>query len=220
MKDIKKFLIENIKKLIVVSICFVNCVIIAGFYVRGCNSVSDVKVDRKPPVNPQKYNILAEQWNQSVIYADLGSSYYLPRSDPEGTIKALNAFVRPFYEFSTPEIVKELQEITKGRQYSFFVFYLEFLERHRVNDHVSFTVEQNSPDIKKVINRLTKQDAINAKGIKIIASMNNPCVYLKMFKDELHKKGVTRNLESCDDFIINKERYPNLYELIDKGEKE
>ncbi len=214
----KQILIKNTKKFVVALICFISCAIIAGFYARGCDSVSEVKVDRNPPANPQKYNILVGQWNKSVIHAGLSSSYYLSLSDPEGTVKILNTFIRPFYEFLTPGLMKELQDITEGKKYSFFIFYLEFLERHRINDRVSFSIEQSSPDIKKVINGLTKQDTLNVRGIKIIASMNNPCVYLKMFQDELYKKGVTRNLESCDDFIINKGKYPNFYELVSKGE--
>lgn len=203
---------------IFISLFLLLSTVIVGFSVRACGHNSDVRIVKKPPLNLKKYNILAENWNRSVMNARLSSSYDLPESDPEEMIKALNTFIRPFYEFLSPDIERELEGITQGWTYSFFVFYFDFLKKHRISNKVEFATEQESLEIKKVIKQLTKEDGVNTRAVTIIASIDNPCLFLDKFKDELYKKGMLRNIRSCKDLVVDKGKYPNLYELVNKGE--
>ena len=204
------------KKKIMITILgaiFICCIVIGGVILKACNNGTNIKV-AKPAVNPKKYDILVEDWNCSVIYADLSNTYYLPESEPEDTVKILNTLVRPFFQFATPELMAELQKITQGKEYSFFVFYSNFIKKHRIQKNISFNTKQKSTEIKEVLYRLTKENTINIDLVKIIASFDKPCLFLEIFKDELHRRGMSRNIKSCKNLKVDKVEYPKIYQLI------
>ena len=204
---------KKIVKKVLVIIILLGCVPTILFVFRGCHTKSKVQIDTSH-LELNKYNILVEDWNRAVVNAKLNKSFYLPDSNPEAVISRLNDLVSPFYECHRSELQKELSTISKGKKYSFFVFYAAFLETHCIASRVTFDPNQSSNNIRKLIGEITKQDRIDTNTVAIIASMNEPCVYFDTFRDDLYEKGMTRNIRSCKELRINQSKYPLLFHLV------
>jgi hypothetical protein len=203
-------------KLLVIVIILV-CVATIVFLTRGCRNTSKV-ITTTPHIEVNKYDILVEDWNRASVNAKLSKVFYLPDANPEAVINRLNALNRSFYKCPSQELQNELKKITQGRKYSFFVFYANFLKTYCITTSLTFDSNQSSAEIRKLISQITKQDRINTKAVAIIASINNPCLYFDTFKDDLYKKGMSKNLRSCKDLRIDKSKYPLLFELVNKKE--
>lgn len=204
---------KKTKLKVIAAIALLVCFVVAVFLFQPWTNETKVAI-KSPTINPGKYNILVDDWNRSVINARLDTSHYLPDSDPQGVIKCLNGFVRPFYEPHSHQIESELQDIIQGRKYSFFVFYYGFLKKHRLRDKITFTAKQDSLEIMNELIRLTGQNSVNTRAVGIVAAMGNPCFFLKNFRHELYQRGMSRNIQTCRDIVVDKEKYPHLHDLV------
>ena len=210
---------EKKKSKALVILLIVGIVILAvglGCLIKDCRHEESKTTVAKPDLNPNKYNILVEDWNRAIINAQIGNSYYLPEANPEGVIKSLNIFIKPFYESFNEKIEKDIIDIAMGRKNSFFFFYRDFLAKHRIKTKEIFSVSQSSLEIKKILKQLTGENSVNTMMISIIVSMKNPCIFLNRFKQELYGKGMSRSLQSCTDLsvIVDESKYKNLYDFI------
>ena len=194
------------------------CVTGLAFVVKGC-----IDNPRAPDVPPRpdvtKYDILVEDWNRAVVNAKLNKFFYLPDTNPEGVISRLNAIIAPFYQCSDPGLKSELKKILDVKKHSFVSFYADFLNSHCVTTRLTFNSSQSSSEIRSLVGQITKQNRINTKMISIVASMNDPCFYINAYRNDLYEKGMSRNIESCEDLNISEKKYPFLFDLINKGKK-
>jgi hypothetical protein len=213
--DDKKRVRKRPRKVLAIMIVLI-CATGVLFLIRGCRDRSKVQITA-PGEERNNYDILVEDWNRGVVNNKLGKFYYLPDTDSKGVIKKLNNFSKSFSKCRSQELQNELKTITQGKKYSFFVFYADLLKTYCVSDKVNFNPTQSSDQIRALIKKLTKQDRINTKAIAIIASLNDPCLYLYIFQNALYEQGMSKNIQSCKDIILDKAKYPVLFALISKG---
>ena len=199
-------------KWIIILIVFIAA-ICSAVVVRGCSTRPKVPVITARP-DITKYDIFVENWNKYVVNAKLGKSFYLPDKDPEGVITILNGIIAPFFKCSDPFFKTELANITQGEKYSFFSFYGDFITSHCIDTELIFNSKQDSTSIKNYIAQITKIDKINTKALITIASMNAPCFYFKNYRDDLYKRGMTRNIKSCEDIKIDESKYPLIFKML------
>jgi len=174
--------------------------------------------------NSGKYDILVNQWNRSVLNSDLPKSYYLKQGDPSAVVRTLNRIVKRFYTTLTPKMESELQKVTHGRDYSFFMFYYRFLKKHSTKKKISFNTSQSSLEIKNTLRQLTG-GGINTKALSIIASMGSPRTFFDLNKEYLWREGMSRNVRSSEGLKDLKgfkgvEKYPNIGKSIKISRKE
>lgn len=187
------------------SILLLLCLSLSILYTCSRNirsSHSPSIANRHEFIDKNKYDILARDWNRGVNNINLGDSFRLPVGDPEKLIAKLNRIFAKFVKKNREAELHKMEEIAIKYKYSFPAFYKKFLEQYLVEKQVHFDVNESSIDVKKKILSFTKTQMLDTKTIKIIASVTDPCLFFKIYKQQLWKDGLSRNIDSCDDLHI------------------
>ena len=69
-------------------------------------------------------------------------------------------------------------------------------------------------EVKKLLYKLTKNDELNNKSIQIIAAMQNPCLFLEIYRRDLYKQGLDGRIRNCSDVKIDQDKYPLIYGTV------
>ncbi|MEA3332186.1 MAG: hypothetical protein U9Q58_01125, partial [Pseudomonadota bacterium] len=203
--------------LLIGGIIGVLCTVCLLAGLKGCRERPLVKKTQIIRVAPDKYEVLVEVWNKRVNSANLGEEFYLKQLDPEDTVNRLNNFFEPFFAQFTQEIKDEFIALQHEDKYSLFILYNNFL--HRYNDHQKKTISTNMSgvEVKELLYKLTKNDTLDNKTIQIVAAIQNPCLFLKIFKRDLYRQGLDSRIKTCSDLKIDKDKYPFIHALLVKN---
>lgn len=182
-------------------------------YQKEAGKISPPREDQK------KWNLLIERWNKSVRNNGFDSPYLLTYSELEGSSELLNRILKPVRLGIDDKINIELSKISKDSQNVFFLEYQKFMIDYYQPGTQKITIQQNFEQVRDFILKATKTQGIHkSETSRILLAMNSPCNYFKLYKKELHKKGMSKNFDSCLDLLIgvDKNAYPNILKSLQK----
>jgi len=164
------------------------------------NEAATTSITTTPSEPQQDFSYFVSGWNDKVRAFNLPDSLLLASTDNKTMLRQLKKYINNYALDNLDNRNNEWTKMAEKYPSSIFKFYQEFRLVHvgkkRINTNDWLNLN-HSNDLFHLLQKTTaNQD--NDESIKLVLASNDPCVFFALYKYELWKRGLSKNMDSCN----------------------
>jgi len=190
----KVYIITTVIASLCIGICFVT----------GCFSTQQEEVLLEQTTSKKQkksYDNLVDQWNRSVLAADLNRSFELPRQYDEQFFTKLNGLLNQTEKYE--KFVSKNQCVLKTGKDIFIpsIQYANFIKESQLPYKVNFDQNYTEDEIIQELKKVTNSKYIDSKMLKKIAYLHSFKLFFKDNKKKFYKKGFSEYIRKYETYL-------------------